>query len=173
MRHRLCQYEGRYATLNKNICHFGTFTKRAFCEKSKGLDQSTETFTNWWNAALWIFLVNVVGDGPAFLFFQDSRLRVFTENHKNNSKKGKIGRKQIAKAKFSKCDGIFNYWNAMFYCCNSRIHGHHQTQTRRKRWKDNQKCRLWKNANKKIIAIDFWELLREHIRIFLQKFWLA
>ena len=47
----ICQYERKYAVLNKNICHFLRPWPSVFSEKT----QSTETYTNLLNAALWIF----------------------------------------------------------------------------------------------------------------------
>ena len=54
---------------------FGTVAERVFWKKI----QSTETYTNLLNAALWIFFPqNTLGDGPAFwIFSQDSRIRVY------------------------------------------------------------------------------------------------
>ena len=51
--------------------------------------QSTETYTNLLNAALWIFFPqNTLGDGPAFwIFFQDSRIRVKAFGHFRDSMK--------------------------------------------------------------------------------------
>ena len=71
----ICQYERKYAVLNKNICHFLGPWPSVFSGKKI---QSTETYTNLLNAALWIFFPqNTLGDGPAFwIFFQDSRIRV-------------------------------------------------------------------------------------------------
>ena len=53
---------------------FGTVAESVFWKKI----QSTETYTNLLNVALWIFFPqNTLGDGPAFwIFFQDSRIRV-------------------------------------------------------------------------------------------------
>ena len=52
MKNGICQYEGRYAELNKNICHFLGPWPSVFSGKKI---QSTETYTNRLNAALWIF----------------------------------------------------------------------------------------------------------------------
>ena len=64
----ICRAEQKYMPF------FGTITERDFRKKI----HSTETYTNWFNAALWIFFPqNTLGDGPAFwIFFQDSRIRV-------------------------------------------------------------------------------------------------
>ena len=71
----ICQYEEKYAALKKNICHFLGPSPSVISGKKI---HSTETYTNWFNAALWIFFPqNTLGDGPAFwIFFQDSRIRV-------------------------------------------------------------------------------------------------
>ena len=63
----ICQYERKYAVLNKNICHFLGPWPSVFSGKKI---QSTETYTNLLNAALWIFFPqNTLGDGPAFWIF--------------------------------------------------------------------------------------------------------
>ena len=62
----ICQYERKYAVLNKKYMpFFGIITERHFWEKIK----STETYTKLFNAALWIFSQNTLGDGPAFWIF--------------------------------------------------------------------------------------------------------
>ena len=48
----ICQYEGKYAALKKNICHFLGPSPSVISGKKI---HSTETYTNWFNAALWIF----------------------------------------------------------------------------------------------------------------------
>ena len=63
----ICHYKGRYSVLNKNICHFLGPSPSVFSGKKI---QSTETYTNLLNAALWIFFPqNTLGDGPAFWIF--------------------------------------------------------------------------------------------------------
>ena len=65
------QYERRYATLNKNICHFWDHHRARFPEKN------SKAWEHIQNDALDFFPYNALGDGPAFwIFFQDSRIRV-------------------------------------------------------------------------------------------------
>ena len=65
--HMICQYERKYAMLNKNICHFSGPWPSVFPGKKI---QSTETYTNLVNDALWIFFPqNTLGDGPAIWIF--------------------------------------------------------------------------------------------------------
>ena len=63
----ICQYEGKYAALKKNICHFLGPSPSVISGKKI---HSTETYTNWFNAAFWIFFPqNTPGHGPAFWIF--------------------------------------------------------------------------------------------------------
>ena len=63
----ICQYDGKYAVLNKNLCHFlGPWPSVISGKKF----QSTETYRNLLNAALRIFFSQkTLGDGSAFWIF--------------------------------------------------------------------------------------------------------
>ena len=70
----ICQYEGKYAALNKILCF-------SF--------HSTEKFINRCNAAIWIFPKNALGDGPG-VFARDLPIRIkmsFSWHHFENHSK--------------------------------------------------------------------------------------
>ena len=58
-----------FTTLNKNECQFWGPSPSVSSEKN----HRTEAYTNWCNAALWIFPENALGEGPAFFIFSGFR----------------------------------------------------------------------------------------------------
>ena len=61
----ICQYAGRYAVLNKKICHFWDRNRASFPEKI----QSTGTYQNDATRHCIFFPENTLGYGPAFWIF--------------------------------------------------------------------------------------------------------
>ena len=62
----ICQYERRYATLNKNICHFWDRHRARLPETNS---KAREHIKMMQRCALEFFLQNTLGDGPAFWIF--------------------------------------------------------------------------------------------------------
>ena len=61
----ICQYDGKYATLNRNIRHFLDHHRARFMEKSPRHRNITISYTNWYNAVLGFSPKNALGEGPA------------------------------------------------------------------------------------------------------------
>ena len=69
----ICQYERKYAVLNKNICHFLGPWPSVYLEKNpkhRNIYKSSQC------CALDFFPQNTLSDGPVLDFSQDSRIRV-------------------------------------------------------------------------------------------------